>query len=109
MKPQNMHLSSNEYCFKIVDMLQQNWALIDSDEHKAGGTIYFIDDNSGVFDQLQLADIREAERQLRVNGFTRFEEDEEAKKFIIPPTPPFHRSSHPDGAIYSSGRFWVSK
>ena len=86
-------------------MLQQNWALIESNENEY--IIYFIGDTSGVFDQMAFVNSEEAERQLRKNGFSRYAEDTKAQEFIIPPSPPFYESTHPNGPIYSSGRFWT--
>ncbi len=102
-------ITNNDYWFKVVDMLQQNWALIEPSKMGTGCIVYFIGDTSGVFDQMEFDDVAEAKRQLRINGFGRYEEDDKAKKFIVPPSPPFHKSSHPNGAIYSSGKFWWPK
>lgn len=109
MKEELVDILSKNYWFKIVEMLQQNWALIEPSQSGKGCIVYFIGDTSGVFDQINFADIADAERQLRINGFGKYEEAEEAKQFIAPPPPPFYRSSHPNGAIYSSGRFWKSE
>lgn len=107
MTSQEIKISGQDYWFKVVDMLQQNWALIES--HNTGCVVYFIGDTSGVFDKIEFFSFAEAERQLRVNGFGRYAEDPESQKFIAPPLPPFHQSSHPNGLIYSSGRFWKSE
>ncbi len=109
MKDEYVEILSKDYWFKIIEMLQQNWALVELSQDEISCIVYFIGDTSGVFDQIKFDDVNEAERQLRINGFGRYEEDEEAKKFIVPPPPPFRRSSHPNGAIYSSGRYWKSK
>lgn len=106
MTSQSIGLSNAEYWFKAEDMLQQNWGIIEFEEKEVGCTVYFISATSGVFDQIRFENLSEAERQLRMNGFAKFEEDEEAKKFIAPPVPPFHQSSQPSEAIYSSGRYW---
>jgi hypothetical protein len=108
MTTQKLEISNNDYWFKIVEMLQQNWAIIESREKETGCTIYFIGDTSGVFDQIEFDDIAEAERQLRVNGFRKYQKDNEAKEFITPPPPSFYKSSHPNGFIYSSGKYWKS-
>lgn len=99
-------IQSQDFWFKIVDFLQQNWALIDPDSQ--GYTVWFMSDTSGVFDQLRFASIEDATTALRLNGFRRFEDDSEAAGFLALPKPPFIRSNHPNGSIYSSGRFWVS-
>ncbi|MBE7432383.1 MAG: hypothetical protein HS100_00565 [Anaerolineales bacterium] len=100
-------ITNNDYWFKVIDMLQQNWALIEAAQ--TGCIVYFVGDTSGVFDQIEFDNVAEAKRQLRLNGFRRYAEDSKAKDFITPPAPPFHKSSHPNGAIYSSGRYWKTE
>ena len=99
-----MQIASRDYWFKVVEMLQQNWALIDPAER--GVTVFFLQDASGMFDQLAFTSVQEAEEALQRNGFRRFAEDAEAQGFLAPPEPPFHPVEHPNGRIYSSGRFW---
>lgn len=106
MKEEAIEITSRDYWFKVVGMLQQNWVLLEPNKEKSGFTIYFISDASGVFDQMEFADLAEAESQLRVNGFGKYSEDEKARDFITPPSSPFYKSSHPNGAIYSSGKYW---
>jgi len=100
----NIEITSSDYWFKVVEMLQQNWALIEPTQ--TGCVVYFIGDTSGVFDQMEFDTVAEAQKQLQINGFGRYSEDKHAQNFITPPQPPFHESKHPNGAIYSSGRFW---
>lgn len=95
---------SRDYWFKVIEMLQQNWALIDPAEH--GVDVFFVHDGSGVFDEMHFASLGEATGALCRNGFRRYAEDAEAQTFIAPPVPPFRQSGHPNGPIYSSGRFW---
>src|SRR5512135_784593 len=59
-----VEISSRDYWFKIVDMLQQNWALID-DNSDGRCTVFFLGDTSGVFDRLLFPSRAEAERALR--------------------------------------------
>ena len=87
-------------------MLQQNWALIDVLNESDECVVYFIHDASGVFDRIQFASPEEAITALKKNGFARFSEDNQAQKFIAPPQPPYHEAEHPNGPIYSSGRYW---
>ena len=89
----------------MVDMLQQNWALIDEDEERC--TVYFIGDTSGVFDQIKFDSEDSAQQALSRNGFARLADDKEAQDFLTPPAAPFFVGNHPNGAIYSSGRFWT--
>lgn len=99
-----VEITSSDYWFKVVEMLQQNWALIEPTQ--TGCVVYFISDTSGVFDQMEFSSVAEAKMQLQNNGFRRYAEDKQAMNFIVPPQPPFHESKHPNGAIYSSGKFW---
>jgi hypothetical protein len=97
-------IRSRDYWFKVVDMLQQNWALIE--RSGSGVTVYFISDTSGVFDEIPFDSAAAAEAALRLNGFRRHADDPESATFLRCPEPPFHRRPHPNGPIYSSGRFW---
>ena len=102
---ENIIIESRDYWFKVVEMLQQNWALIDEMNHDSV-KVYFVDDGSGVFDEIDFSSLDEAKVSLKRNGFDRYEDDEGAKEFLRSPNPPFYRSAHPNGFIYSSGRFW---
>ncbi|OGC77256.1 MAG: hypothetical protein A2Z27_01275 [candidate division Zixibacteria bacterium RBG_16_50_21] len=102
----HVEISSRDYWFKIVEFLQQNWALIDSSSD-GGCTVFFFGDTSGVFDRLTFPTVAKAEKALHRNGFARFADDKKAKEFIAIPQPPFKESTHPNGQIYSSGRYWV--
>ena len=97
---------SRDHWFKIVDFLQQNWALVDP--YDSGVVVWFFGDTSGVFDQLRFSTRAEAEQALQQNGFRRYADDPKSQEFIAAPTPPFHRRDHPNGKIYSTGRFWKS-
>lgn len=97
-------IESRDYWFKVIEMLQQNWALIDAVED--GVTVYFVSDTSGVFDQISFDSVDDAKASLSENGFRRFADDPRAASFLEPPIPPFTPQPHPNGPIYSSGRFW---
>lgn len=98
-------INSQEYWVKVVGMLQQNWALINQNGDGAC-TVFFISDDSGVFDQLAFRSLNEAHKALGANGFTRFLASGNLQSLLVPPPPPFHEGGHPNGKIYSSGRFW---
>ena len=107
MQRNQVEISSRDYWFKVVDMLQQNWALIERRAFEGERVkAYFMGDNGGVFDELDFPSVREARRGLRRNGFQRYAKDEEAQEFVSPPEPPFCRREHPNGEIYSSGEYW---
>ncbi|HBM15688.1 MAG TPA: hypothetical protein DD381_05000 [Lentisphaeria bacterium] len=86
-------------------MLQQNWALIEKSQN-GSSIVYFLNDNSIIFDQIEFLSENLAQQQLKNNGFSRYIEDKDVQKFITPPRPPFLKGDHPNGAIYSSGRYW---
>jgi hypothetical protein len=62
-----VHFLSRDYWFKVVEFLQQNWALIEP--AASGVTVYFIDDASGLFDEMPFASEDAAVAALRLNGF----------------------------------------
>ena len=71
---------------KVVEMLQQNWALIEPKGSKV--TIYFLHDLGGVFDELSYPSLREAQAALRLNGFRRNDEDPSYSEMFARPEPP---------------------
>jgi hypothetical protein len=99
-----VEIDSRDYWFKIVEFLQQNWALIDP--RKSGVVVWFLGDTSGVFDEMTFPTQAEAVKALERNGFRRYADDPKSQEFIAKPEPPCHRRTHPNGRIYSSGRFW---
>jgi hypothetical protein len=98
-------IESRDFWVKVVGMLQQNWALVDP-EQSGGVRIHFITDTSAVFDAMNFPLHADAIAALKLNGFKRYADDEQLQSFLRPPEPPFHPGSHPNGPIYSSGRFW---
>jgi hypothetical protein len=88
-------------------MLQQNCAVME-DEAAGAVRVYFISDIGGVFDEIAFPSAISANEALAINGFRRFSESRDLQSFLRPPTGPFRRSNHPNGAIYPSGRFWRS-
>ena len=58
------------------------------------------------FDQILQQSQTEADERLLRNGFRRYSDDPQAQKMFGAPAAPFRRSEHPNGPIYSSGRFW---
>jgi ADP-ribosyl-[dinitrogen reductase] hydrolase len=90
---------------KIVSFLQQNWAAIDDVPGTSGVRIWFFGDTSGVFDFIDYPSREAARRALHVNGFSVW--TAERFDFIGKPSAPFEWRSHPNGEIYSSGRYWI--
>ncbi len=98
-------IESRDYWVKVVEMLQQNWALF-SPEQGNNVRIHFISDTSGVFDTMVFPSEADAISALRRNGFSRYADHVQLQSFLCPPKSPFHHRAHPNGHIYSSGRFW---
>ncbi len=90
--------------FKVVDFLQQNWAVIIHRESNV--LVVFYDDCCGVFDEMAFPTYDQAVQSLLRNGFSKFMKDQSAQEFIGLPRGEFMESRHPNGRIYSSGRFW---
>lgn len=103
---ENPVVHSTQYWVKIVEFLQQNWALVDEEPDRRA-RIYFVNDTSGIFDEIICATIQDAHAALFRNRFLEFSTCTDLQSFLRPPPGPFHRASHPNGLIYSSGRFWV--
>lgn len=104
---ETVHIESIDFWVEIVEMLQQNWALVESDG-RGGARICFISDASGVFDEMTYPSLDDALKALYRNGFRHFNGEPDLQDFLRPPSPPYRRASHPNGPIYSSGRFWRS-
>ena len=85
-------IGGRDYWFKIVDFLQQNWAV--TFETEAGATIWFASATSGVFDSIE-SSAHYAEVALTKNGFRRFADDGSASTTMAPLAPPFHGPPHP--------------
>jgi hypothetical protein len=97
-------IKSRDYWFKVVEFLQQNWALLDPHEH--GVVLYFFGDTSGVFDEMTFTTEEDAVVALKRNGFRRYNDDMNSHSFVSRPEPPFVRRAHYNGPIYSSGQYW---
>lgn len=100
-------IRSADYWVKVVEMLQQNWALVETEGADAV-RVYFINDTGGVFDEMAFPTASAAWDALSRNGFRRWAENSDLQSFLRPPSAPFRRSDHPNGPVYSSGRFWRS-
>ena len=94
---------SRDHWFKIVEFLQQNWALVYPHEREAIACSSEIPRASSI--RLSSRRLR-AVRGLTRNGFRRVADDPKAQTLLLPPEPMFTHWAHPNGPIYSSGRFW---
>lgn len=97
-------IHGTDFWVKVVEMLQQNWGVIEPDPITSV-RVYLITDTSGVFDEIVSPSTNES---LHRNGFRRFSDAPDQQTFLRQPSAPFRRSPHPNGPIYSSGRFWQS-
>jgi hypothetical protein len=95
-------LNSEVFWVKIVAFIQQNWALIEIIDSKK--IVFFIQDGSMIFDQIEFNTQEDAERALLKNGFKLYlDENENFQDFITPPKKPYGKSPRP---VYSSGQYW---
>ena len=99
-----IEISNEVYWYKIVEFLQQNWAVIEPED--SGFKVLFFDDAGGIFDAIEFDSLEDAETALKRNGFGNYSEDQEAQDFIAKPKAPLHAGPHLNNPIYSSGRFW---
>ncbi|MBL7020859.1 MAG: hypothetical protein ISR86_10005 [Nitrospinaceae bacterium] len=99
-----IEISNEVYWYKIVEFLQQNWAVIESEG--SGFKVLFFDDCSGIFDSIEFDSLEDAETALKRNGFKNYNEDQEVHHFIAKPKAPLRGGAHLNNPIYSSGQFW---
>lgn len=99
---------SSDHWFKIVGYLQQNWALITRSADSTA-VLYFIGDTGLIFDEMIFPSAAAARDALQDNGFRQYSEDTQSQAIIRPPVSPYYRHPHPNGPIYSSGRYWVRR
>ena len=94
---------------KIVEFLQQNWAVILPTESGTGVRLWFFDDGFNVFDLIELADVATAQRSLSRNGFEPYTESKHG--FVASPVPheKSPRFSWRPRRIYSTGEFWITQ
>lgn len=102
---QTFHPGIEDWWIKLVEMLQNNWAVIVPNKED-GADIIFVSDTSGIFDRITYGSREEAEAALLRNGFSRYHEDDEIMNLIPYPNEPYTLQPHPNGRIYSSGRYW---
>jgi hypothetical protein len=96
-------IEASDFWVKIVEFLQQNWALIEKKQDKV--IVWFIHDRSGVFDKIEFRNEQEATDGLIRNGFHRYlDPSRKYTEFIRTPKPPFYKDPR---IIYSNGEYWI--
>ena len=83
---------------KVVEMLQQNWAVIVPRDDAV--LVVFYRDTRGVFDQLVFGSAAEAADALARHGFSKYLENLEVQELVALPEGRFHERGHPTGPIY---------
>ena len=94
-------ISNDNYLYKVVGFLNANWAFIQPDNK-----VYFVNNASSLFDEMEFETTTQALTELRKNGFGG--DDDYLKGYrsikpLTPPTPPYILNQNP---IYSSGEYW---
>ncbi len=98
-----IEIKSRDYWVKVIEMLQQNRALVEPVD--GGAKVYFFDDDSAIFDEMTFPSVADAESGLDWNDFEKLAENKEMREFFrFPPEPPFYLGV--PYAIYSTGEFW---
>ena len=95
----------DDWYVKLVEMLQQNWAII-----KLGETtqIIFVNDPGDVFDIIEVKDQETAHDKLMQNGFDKFSSPSWKRPLDEILTPPFKVVDTGERRkIYSSGKYWI--
>jgi ADP-ribosylglycohydrolase len=104
-------LLQGELWVKVVEFMQQNWAVLQADTPSESARIWFIDDGLSVFDYIDYESHATARRALRLNGFELYDASEHdwlesrLPEHLGPGHTPELRWS--PRRIYSSGKHWV--
>ena len=95
----------DDWYVKLVEMLQQNWAII---KLGAKTQIIFVNDPGDVFDIIEVKDQETAHDKLMQNGFRKFSSPSWKRPLDEILTPPFKVVDTGERRkIYSSGEYWV--
>ena len=91
--------------FKVLGMLQQNWAAV-FPQTNGRAVVHFFGDDSRIFDTLEFDSAQTAEGALEFNGFTRLSEDPSFSYIAGVPTYPLTHKAESIRAVYSTGGYW---
>lgn len=117
-EPSEFVISSREWWFKVLGMLNENWALIEDTPEKA--TVYFFHSSgmptmsikprngpwSAIVDSLEFSDWESAANALSRNGFTQFSAIADAWEGNPPPEEKFYDAREKEPGIYSKQGYW---
>ena len=117
--PDQVIIENPECYVHVVSFLQENWALLITDNDGTSARIYFCygkrlpsDDYASIFDTMVFENKKLARKELEHNVFHNWDkmlkELGSSQLDSFPPLPPAEYSlfSHPSGLIYSSGIHW---
>jgi len=129
MEPPEFFISSPKWWFKPIEMLCQNWALIEESKSNSKVTVYFFHDlgalkhtkgvkgiaplewrflenRIAIIDSLDFSSIREAKLLMEYNDFEIY--DKNIHEFIDPGPPKgvYFDARDYQERIYFSGKFW---
>lgn len=104
-------LLAGEVWVKVVEFLQQNWAVLRTDTPSAGARIWFVNDGRAAFDFIDYDSPAMARRALQLNGFQVYEASEH--DWLESPIPGNLASGDiatrgwSPRPIYSSRKYWI--
>ena len=105
MKRKQLTINSNDFWIKVTRVLGQNYALVDSQDNEKI-KIFFIDETSWVFDELEFGSEDEAIEGLKRNNFIKLSDNKKLQGFVYLPKPPFSQAEYRNEPMYSSGKYW---
>lgn len=105
-EPFDIGNDSPRWWVKVVDFPQHNWALPVGSPGEVW--LLFVSDTGGIFDRLEFESDAEAVEALRLNRIEEFAKTPLFQELLQPPAFPLTTRDHPNGPIFSSGRFWRS-
>jgi hypothetical protein len=90
MKGKEVVISSSDFWVNIVDFLQQYWALIEKKDGSEYATVYFLNESSGIFANMDFDSKEIAEKALMQNGFKKYSDPlEKYQEYLKPPAKPY--------------------
>ena len=78
-------ITSTDYWYKVTSFLSQHWAAIEPNSSDNNYVVYFFGDSNSIFDYMVFDNEELAKAELILNGFTLYDTDFEAHKFVAKP------------------------